>query len=390
LPGFELVGKEEQEAVNDVFENGGVLFGHSFDGMRKDGRFRVREFEALFAEYMGAQHGLALASGTAALKVGLKALGVGRGDEVITQAFTFVATVEAILDTGAKPVIVNCDDTLNMDPLELEKAITPNTKVILPVHMLGVCGEMDRILASAVKRGIRVLEDNAESPGGTFNGRYFGVLGDAGVFSFDFGKMLTTGEGGMLLTNDAEIDTLGREYQDHGHMNNPDYPRGRDTHRITGFNYRMGELQAAIGMAQLRKLEYVIAQNRKHFSIIREGLKGVQGVQLRRAPDGCRSLCDAVIFEVPSRETADRFAAALGEAQIGTKNLPDAMEWHFAGYWDHMCPGLGIAKDELWASLLPTYERLSRCIALPVMVEYVPGGLAEIADHVNRIAREVV
>ena len=384
------MGKEEQQAVNDVFENGGVLFGHSFDAMRRDGRFRVREFEALFAKYMGAQHGLALASGTGALKVGLKALGVGPGDEVITQAFTFVATVEAILDTGARPVIVNCDDTLSMDPDGLEEAITAATKVILPVHMLGVCGEMDRILATAGRHGIRVFEDNAESPGGMYGGRYFGVLGDVGAFSFDFGKMLTTGEGGMLLTNDPEIDRLGREYQDHGHMNNPDYPRGRDTHRIAGFNYRMGEIQAAIGMAQLRKLEYVVAQNRKHSAVLCESVEGIRGIRLRRMPDKCSSLCDAVIFEVPTKDAADRFATALGEAQIGTKNLPDAMEWHFAGYWDHMCSGLGLTKEELWASLLPTYERLCRCIALPVMVEYEPGRLDEIAGHVSRIVREVI
>lgn len=390
MPGFELVGSEERDAVNDVFDNGGILFAHGFDTMRKDARYRVREFEDLFSRYMGAPHGLALTSGTAALKVGLKSLGVGPGDEVITQAFTFVATVEAILDAGAKPVIVNCDDTLNMDPDALASAIVPATKVVLPVHMLGVCPEMDRILEVASAKDLRVLEDNAESPGGKYQGRYFGTLGDASAFSFDFGKMITTGEGGMLLTQDPEIDALAREYHDHGHMNNPAFPRGRDTHRIAGFNYRMGEIQAAIGLVQLQKLEYIVEQNRLHHAALKETIESIQGLVMRREPQGCASLCDAVIFEVPTKELADRFAEALTEASIGTKNLPDAMEWHFAGYWDHLCPGIEMSHDELWASLEPTYDRLSRCIALPVMVKYTPERIEEISGHLIRIAGDLL
>ena len=141
MPGFELIGEEERAAVNELFDDGGVLFAHAFDGVR-NGRFRVREFEEQFADYLGVKYAQAVSSGTAALKVALVALGVKPGDEVITQAFTFVATAEAILDVGAKPIFINIDETLNMDPNELENVITEKTKAIIPVHMLGVAAPL--------------------------------------------------------------------------------------------------------------------------------------------------------------------------------------------------------------------------------------------------------
>jgi 8-amino-3,8-dideoxy-alpha-D-manno-octulosonate transaminase len=390
MPGFELVGEEERAAVNEVFDEGGVLFRHGFDAFRKKGRFRVIEFEKAFARHMEAEYALAVSSGTAALKVGLMALGIQPGDEVITQAFTFVATVEAILDVGAVPVVVNVDDTLNMDPEEVRRHITPKTRAILPVHMLGVSPEMDQILAIARERGLLVLEDNCESPGATYGGRPLGTLGDVGAFSFDFGKMLTTGEGGMVVANNPEYYKLAREYHDHGHENNPKFPRGRDTHRIYGFNYRMGELQGAIGLAQLQKLEYIVGQNRRHYARLQEGLQKVEGLRFRRIPDKCGSLCDALIFQVPTGEAAGRFAERMAAAGIGTKNLPDAMEWHFAGYWDHIFTRFGMTKEALWESLRPTYERLSRSIALPVMVKYTPERVDQIVEDVTRIAGDLL
>lgn len=161
MPGFELIGAEERAAVNELFDDGGILLRDRFYSMR-NGRYRALEFERAFAEYLGVKYALAVSSGTAAVQVALKALGVKPGDEVITQAFTFVATVEAIVDVGARPVLVNVDDTLNMDPVELEAVITARTRAILPVHMLGVAAEMDAIMAVALpgterNLGLRVL-----------------------------------------------------------------------------------------------------------------------------------------------------------------------------------------------------------------------------------------
>lgn len=390
MPGFELVGEEERAAVNEVFDEGGILFRHGFDALRKKGCFRVVDFEKAFARYVEAEHALAVSSGTAALKVGLVALGIRPGDEVITQAFTFVATVEAIVDAGAVPVVVNVDDTLNMDPEEVKRHITPKTRAILPVHMLGVSPEMGRIVAIAREHRLLVLEDNCESPGATYDGRHLGTLGDIGAFSFDFGKMLTTGEGGMVVTDNPEYYKLAREYHDHGHENNPKFPRGRDTHRIYGFNYRMGELQGAIGLVQLRKLEYIVGQNRRHYARLQEGLRQIDGLRFRKVPEKCEGLCDALIFQVPTKAHADRFVERMAAAGIGTKNLPDAMEWHFAGYWDHIFTRFGMTKEALWESLQPTFDRLSRSVALPVMVKYTPERIDRIIDNMVRIGQELL
>ncbi len=388
MPGFEVIGKEEQEAANQVFEEGGILFAHGFDALRK--RFHVREFERQFADKVGARYAQAVSSGTAALKVALVAMGVNRGDEVITQAFTFVATVEAIADLGAVPVVVNVNDTLNMDPEELEGAITPRTRAILPVHMLGVAAEMDRILAIADRAGIPVLEDNCESLGATWEGRVLGTGGSATAWSFDFGKVITSGEGGMVTTNDEELYRLAAEYQDHGHENNPEFPRGRDTHRISGFNFRLTELQAAVGKAQLAKLDSIVATNRRNWSILRETLDGIDGLTFRRVPAQCEPLGDCLIFELPSQSHVARMWERMLAAGLGTKILPDAWEWHFAGKWDHLFRGFGLTAAALADRCYPTYERLMRCISLPVMVRHSAERTREIAGQVREIARDIL
>ncbi|HSR36934.1 MAG TPA: aminotransferase class I/II-fold pyridoxal phosphate-dependent enzyme, partial [Desulfurivibrionaceae bacterium] len=183
MPGFEIFGAEEKKEINEVLETG-VLFRYEFPDQRK-GIYKVREFEEKFAAYCGVKHGQAVTSGTAALKVALAALGVGPGDEVITQCFTFVATWEAIFDVGAVPVFAEVDETLNLDPKELEKKITAKTKVIIPVHMMGAAARIEEIKAIADKHGIPVLEDTAQAAGASLNGRRLGSFGACGTFSFD-------------------------------------------------------------------------------------------------------------------------------------------------------------------------------------------------------------
>jgi len=391
MPGFELIGEEERAAVNELFDDGGILFRHGFDTQR-NGRYRVVEFEKAFAEYLGVKHALAVTSGTAAIKVALIGMGVQPGDEVVTQAFTFVATVEAIRDVGARPVIVNVDDTLNMDPAQLERVITSKTKVVLPVHMLGIAADMDSIGAIARQHGLQVLEDNCESLGALWDGRKLGTQGTAAAFSFDFGKVMTTGEGGMVTTNDHNIYKLAHEYHDHGHEGNPSFPRGRDTHRISGFNYRMTELQAAVGIAQLRKMDMMVETNLRHYSVIEEGLRGLQseGISLRRVPGKSTPLGDAVIFELPSHELALAFAKKMSERGLGTKNLPDALDWHFAGKWDHIFREYGMSKEQLWRHCLPSYQRLSRCVAIPVRVRDSDQRVREIVGKLREIADELL
>ena len=296
-----------------------------------------------FVIFLESSNALAVTSGTAAIKIGLKSLGVKKGDEVITQSFNFIATIEAILDCGAKPIICNVNETLNMDPLDLENQISDKTKAIIPVHMLGVSAEMDKILNISKKYKLPILEDNCEAIGAKYNNKYLGTIGDVGILSFDQGKMIATGEGGMILTNDNKIDDYCRQYHDHGHENNPSFPRGRDTHKIYGFNYRMTEMQAAVGKVQLNKLSKMLAENKKRAKILNDIL--INKFEFRSIPKNSVPTWDTVIINVDNLEYREKIIKILNTDGFGTKNLPDAMEWHCSYYWDHALDSTQISKS---------------------------------------------
>ncbi len=389
MPGFELIGEEERQAINELFDDGGVLFAHGFDNIRNE-RYRVREFERAFADYLGVKYAQAVSSGTAAVKVALVALGIKPGDEVITQAFTFIATVEAIMDIGAVPVIVNINDSLNMDPVELEKAITPRTKAIIPVHMLGVAAELDKILPIAKKYNIPVLDDNCESLGADWGNEKLGIQSDICTWSFDAGKVIIAGEGGMVTTDNEDLYLLAREYSDHGHENNPNFPRGRDTHRIYGFNYRMTELQAAIGLAQLKKLDYIVETNRRNYQIYFESLQRWNGLTFRRIPEKCLPLCDCLIFSFHEIGQAEEYVRLMCENGLGTKNVPDAIEWHFARYWDHIFSKFGFTKEQLHEYTAPSAKLLDRSVAIPIMVKTNIDQLHKNAEMIHDLAKQVL
>ena len=359
MPGFELIDHKEQKAVNQLFKEGGILFAHGFDNLRK--KYHVREFEKLNQKRFKSKYCLAVSSGTSAIKIALKALGVKRGDHVITQAFNFIATVEAILDCGAIPIIVNVDKTLNMDVLELKKKITKKTKVVIPVHMLGASANIKEISNICKKKKIKVLEDNCEAVGGKIKNQYLGTLTDVGVFSFDFGKLITTGEGGLLLTNNKKIFNFAKEYHDHGHENNPNFPRGRDTKSIYGFNYRMTEMQAVVGKEQLKKLNFILKKNYERYKILEKILK--QNFELRSMLKNSTPNYDTFIFFCPNKTKREKIIEILKKNGLGTKNLPDAIEWHCTYFWEH-----ALSKREC-AYSKKTKEILSKAIAIPILVK---------------------
>ena len=373
MPGFELISSEEQEAVNKIFKDGGILFAHGFDSVRKN--FTVREFEGDLQEYLGSKHALAVSSGTAAIKIALKALGVKPGDEVITQAFNFIATIEAILDIGAIPVITNVNKTLNMDPIDCENRITNKTKVILPVHMLGVPAEMREIMNIATKHNLKVLEDNCESLGAKYEKKFLGTIGDAGAFSFDFGKVITTGEGGMVSSNDHRIDKYSREYHDHGHENNPDFPRGRDTKTIYGFNYRMTEMQAAVGKVQLGKLNYIINENKKRYVSFERNLSS--SASRRKIPEGSEPIYDTFILFIEDKSKRENVVNILHKKGFGTKNLPDAIEWHCSSFWNHALSSKEIEHSNSTKLLLET------AVAVPIWLKRSEEDYSNLAKKLN-------
>lgn len=388
MPGFEVFGKEERDAINELFDlNGGILFAHGFDAMRK-GVYRVREFESAFAKRMGAPYAQAVASGTAALKVALKALGIKRGDEVIIPSFTFVATAESVLDCGAIPVIVDIDESLNIDPACFEKAITEKTKVVIPVHMLGAPAEMDRIMEVAKKQHIKVLEDNAQGCGGTYQGQVLGTIGDAGTFSLDAGKVIHTGEGGMVVTKDLDIYTKARAYHDHGHEYSTTVGRAAEKALITGFNYRMNELQGAVGLVQLSKLDMILEKQRENKKKLKTALSELP-YKFRKITDEKGELGDCIVFFLDSKEKASAFAKKMGENGLGTKNLPDAIYWHFSRHWKHMFEEHGFYKDTWEKEWERSADLLERAIALPVMVKMTDERISFIIEKLKEIAESV-
>ncbi len=205
MPGFEVINYKEKKAVERIFTKGsGVLFRHGFENIRKKS-YQVKDFEIKFKNKFKSKYSLAVSSGTAALRIALASCNIGLKDEVITQSFTFVATVEAIIESGAKPICTEINETLNMCPIDLEKKISKKTKAVIVVHMLGVPAQLDKIKKICKKNKILLIEDTAWGIGGKYKKKYLGTIGDMGTYSFDFAKTITTGEGGMIVFKKKNI-----------------------------------------------------------------------------------------------------------------------------------------------------------------------------------------
>ena len=383
MPGFEVIGAEEQAEINDIFARGGVLFRHGFDALRND-CYKVRDFEVAFASYMKVPHALAVSSGTAALRVALAVLDLQPGDEVITQSFTFVATAEAIIESRAVPVCCEVDGTLNMDPTDLERRITPRTRAVIAVHMLGTPARLREISAICERHNVMLIEDAAWGCGGSLDGRALGTWGAMGTFSFDFAKTMTTGEGGMIVFRHRSDYERAAAWHDHGHENNPAVPRWEDTRSGSGFNFRMTELQGAVGLAQLRKLDDVVRDQQKNRDAIWRSISDLPGVVARDVPAGAIETADALVFETPSPTVAREVRARLVAAGLATKILPEAVTWHFAGTWSHM-PELVARHGDLSKAFPATAARLARCVSLPVTVKMDEGVPARVRAAITPV-----
>lgn len=333
MPGFELFGNEERKEVNDVLENG-VLMRYGFDGMR-NGHWKAREFEKAFAERMQTNHCQLVSSGTAALTVALAAAGVGAGDEVIMPTFTFVASFESIMMLGAVPVLVDIDDTLTLDPQAVEKAITSKTKCVMPVHMCGSMADLGALKAICDKHNLLLLEDACQAVGGSYAGKPLGSYGDLGCFSFDFVKTITCGEGGAVITNNKHYYINADQYQDHGH-DHIGNDRGAETHPTLGYNFRISELNAAVGIAQLRKLDEFLAIQKRHYTIIREALENVEGVTFRRVPESGVENYSFVNFFLPTAALTEKAHKALSENGVDACFYWFKNNWHYINGWEHL------------------------------------------------------
>jgi 8-amino-3,8-dideoxy-alpha-D-manno-octulosonate transaminase len=333
MPGFEIFGAEERKQVSDVLESG-VLMRYGFDGMR-NGHWKAKEFEKAFAERMQAQYCQLVSSGTSALTTALAAAGIGAGDEVIMPTFTFVASFESIMMLGAVPVLVDIDDTLTLDPKAVEAAISPKTRCVMPVHMCGSMANLKALKAICNNHKLILLEDACQALGGTYNGQPLGSIGDLGCFSFDFVKTITCGEGGGIITNNDTYAVQLDQFQDHGH-NHVGNDRGAESHPYLGYNFRISELHAAVGLAQLEKLDGILKMQKRNYTIFREALSSIEGVTFRRVPEGGEENYSFLNFFLPTEEITKKAHKALGEAGVDACFYWYTNNWHYINGWKHL------------------------------------------------------
>ena len=328
-PGGLLIGEEEKGAVMEVLDSQSLFRHYGPKPLRK-----VAQFERAFAQAVGARYAVGVTSGTGALMTALAALGVGPGDEVIVPTYTWVATINAVVHLGAVPVFVDIDDTLTMDPTKLEAAVTPCTKAILPVHMRGAGADMGPILDVAARHHLYIVEDAAQAVGGRYRGRRLGTLGALGAYSLQYHKVITTGEGGMVVTDDPALWERAVRYHDQGSVRMEELdetiPAGNPL--MIGINFRMNEITGAIGLVQLGRMEWIIERMRAHKAAVLDGMRGLPGVTIRRLPDPEGDTGATLMFFLPTDEQARSFSKALAAEGIRTDvawNSGQHVYYHF-------------------------------------------------------------
>ncbi|WP_373517778.1 DegT/DnrJ/EryC1/StrS family aminotransferase [Pricia sp.] len=355
MPGFELFGDQERAQIQDVMDSG-VLMRYGFDSMR-NGHWKAVELERALAKRMKVKHAQVVSSGTSALTVALVSAGIGAGDEVIMPTFTFVASFESILAIGAVPILVDIDDTLCLDPEAVDNAITTKTKVVMPVHMCGSMADLKALKSICDKHDLLLLEDACQAIGGTFEGKPLGSYGDLGCFSFDYVKTITCGEGGGIITDNENYKANADHYSDHGH-DHLGKERGAETHPFLGYNYRVSELNAAVGLAQIARLDEFLAIQKKNYSILREALEAIEGVTFRRVPEGGVESYAFLNFFLPDTDTAKKAHSALGKAGVDACFYWYDNNWHYYRKWEHLIhkTSLGKLPQEVYDQL-PDYSK---------------------------------
>ncbi len=343
-----LLGREEAEAVARVLESGIIAHGPE-----------VERFEEEFASYVGVEHAVAVANGTVALDLILKAYRIGPGDEVITTPFSFIATANVVLYQGARPVFADIQpDTFNIDPDKVVEAVTSRTRAIIAVHLYGHPADMKPLREIAEDHDLVLIEDAAQAHGALYYGRRTGSLGDAAAFSFYATKNMTTGEGGMITTSDRRIAERVKRLRNHGQS-------GKYRHVTLGYNYRMTSIAAAIGRVQLAKLDSMNQARRANASLLTGGLSGLKGIVAPVEKPGMMHVYHQYVIRVTGEAgiTRDQLARRLGEMGIGTAVhyptiIPDQPYYRKLGLACTGCQEARRAAGEVLS--LPVHPGLSR------------------------------
>lgn len=398
MPGFELWSDAERKELMDVVDSG-VLMRYGFDAARK-GHWKSKELEAAICSRFGTAYAQLVSSGTAALTTAMAALGIGAGDEVIMPAFTFVASFEAVLSVGAIPVLVDVDDTLTLQPAAVRGAITSKTKCIMPVHMCGSMADMEALQAICKEHNLLLLEDACQSIGGTYKGQSLGTIGHAGTFSFDYVKTMTCGEGGVVMTNSKDVYEKCDHFSDHGH-DHKGADRGADLHPFLGYNFRISELHAAVGLAQIKRLDEFLAIQKKNHATLKDILSSLPQISFRRIPDPEGDSCSFLCWFLPTEEAARAVMAELKAQGIAAGNFYwFDNNWHYIRKWDHLknATSLYPLHEEQKAQLRKLGSQdfsvsdsvMGRCICTSISLLWTPEQMEEKGNGIVAAVQKVL
>ena len=386
-PGALIMDKKEKQALSEIIEHKSPFRYYGPDLLKK-----VSEFEKSLVKYFKIKYALGVSSGTAALKVALVALGVAPGDEVIVPAYTFVSCVNAVVSARAVPVFVEIDDSLNIDPKDLKKKISARTKIIMAVHLQGVSCNMDAIMKVAKQNNVAVLEDCAQSFGASYKGHKLGTIGKMGIFSLQMNKLITTGEGGCVITNNRNLFLRSVRYHDHGNLR--EFSGGTP---FLGENYRMSELAGALGVVQMKKINDILIGLKKAKQKILEKIKGIKGLQFRNIPDGAEDIGTSVIFFTPTDKIAKKFVAALNAENISSSRFYDGAVYKVYPQVRNMstvtqegcpftCP-LYKGKVNYYQGMCPKTEEITeRLVYIPLAPTFSKKDIDDVAIGIRKVA----
>ena len=390
MPGTELFGAEERKEVNDVMETG-ILFRYKHDTLRNN-HWKAVEFENEVKKITGAKYAHAMSSGSTAIATALAASGIGTGDEVIVPPFTFIATIEAVLFVGALPVFAEIDETLCLSAEGIKKALSPKTKGVCLVHMCGGMADMDAIMKVVNENKLILVEDAGQAFASSYKGTYTGLFGKAGSYSFDFFKIATAGEGGVLVTNDEETYKKADVYSDHGH-DHIGAIRGMENHPYLGFNYRIGELNAAVGVAQTRKVPKIREINRKYKQMLTQELSKTPGIGFAKLADPSGDSATFLNLLLPDTETTQRTIDEMKAAGVAGFDYWYKNMYHFINQWDHIkemrtvsklpVQVLGAPQDYKHMQLPKSQEVIGRLISFGIRCTWTEDQVKDLAKKIS-------
>jgi 8-amino-3,8-dideoxy-alpha-D-manno-octulosonate transaminase len=400
FPGGLEIGEEEKKEVLEVLDNK-YLFRYYGP---KDAPSKVKALEDKYAAFTGSKHCLALNSCTSALISALVAAGVGPGDEVIVPAYTFFATCAAVVAARAIPIVAEVDKSLTMDPADFEKKITSRTKAVIPVHMRGMPAKIERIVEIARKRKITVIEDVAQANGGTYKGKRLGSFGDIGCFSLQFHKIITSGEGGVLVTGSDLLYTRAQAYHDVAACWRKDRfaPPEFEGEIFFGQNYRMSELTGAVALAQFRKIDMILSLMRRNKKLIKDGISDLKGLEFREVTDAAGDTAVCLVFYLPQPGQVEGFVQALHAEGIEAGGIYDkgVPDWHIYPHWKMLIEKMMPTKQGCpfncsQSGPVPNYRPddcpatmawLGRSVHLDIPPQLTEKDCAQIAEGIRKVA----